>query len=170
MGPITSTTYYRAIVKNGDCGQENSNYVTMTIVTTLPIELLYFKGESSERYNHLTWSTASEHNNNYFEIEKTKDGVVFNKIIKIDGSGNSQTKIDYKFDDYNIDNNINYYRLKQVDFDGKFRYSDVISIDNRIKIKIVSRMVSLMGTEVNEMYRGIVIVEYTDGSIEKIIR
>ena len=170
MGPITSTTYYRAIVKNGVCGQVNSNYVTMTIVTALPIELLYFKGEESERHNHLTWSTASEHNNNYFEIEKTKDGVVFNSIIKIDGSGNSQTKIDYEFDDYNIDNNISYYRLKQVDFDGKFRYSDLISIDNRIRVKIVSRMVSLMGTEVNEMYRGMVIVEYTDGSIEKIIR
>ena len=72
-----------------------------------------------------------------------------------------------------IDNNpydLTYYRLKQVDFDGKFRYSDIISIDNRIKLKIVSRMVSLMGTEVNEMYRGVVIVEYTDGSIEKIIR
>jgi hypothetical protein len=170
MGPITSTTYYRAIVKNGVCSQVNSNYVTMTIVTALPIELLYFKGEVSERYNHLTWLTASEHNNNYFEIEKTKDGVVFYSIIKMDGSGNSQTKIDYEFDDYNIDNNISYYRLKQVDFDGKFRYSDIISIDNRIKLKIVSRMVSLMGTEVNEMYRGVVIVEYTDGSIEKIIR
>jgi hypothetical protein len=136
----------------------------------LPIELLYFKGVSSENHNHITWSTASEHNNNYFEIEKTKDGVVFYSIIKMDGSGNSQTKIDYEFDDYNIDNNISYYRLKQVDFDGKFRYSDIISIDNRIKLKIVSRMVSLMGTEVNEMYRGVVIVEYTDGSIEKIIR
>ena len=137
---------------------------------SLPIELLYFKGVPSERHNHLTWSTASEHNNHYFEIEKTLDGIEFNTINRINGSGNSQTKIDYKFDDYNIDNNINYYRLKQVDFDGKFQYSDVISIDNRIRAKIVSRMVSLMGTEVNEMYRGMVIVEYTDGSIEKIIR
>ena len=65
---------------------------------------------------------------------------------------------------------INYYRLKQTDFNGQFIYSDLISIDTRIKAKIVSRMVSLMGTEVNELYRGIVIVEYMDGSIEKIIR
>ena len=64
----------------------------------------------------------------------------------------------------------NYYKLKQTDYDGKFIYSDIISVDNRIKAKIVSRMVSLMGTEVNEMYRGIVIIEYTDGSVEKIIR
>jgi hypothetical protein len=65
---------------------------------------------------------------------------------------------------------INYYRLKQTDYDGKFKYTDLISIDNRIRVKIVSRMVSLMGTEVNESYRGMVIIEYTDGSIEKIIR
>jgi hypothetical protein len=65
---------------------------------------------------------------------------------------------------------INYYRLKQTDYDGKFKYTDLISIDTRIRAKIVSRMVSLMGTEVNELYRGMVIIEYTDGSIEKIIR
>ena len=136
----------------------------------LPIELLYFKGVPSENHNHITWSTASEHNNNYFDIETTIDGIEYHSITRLSGSGNSQTKIDYEFDDYNIDNGISYYRLKQTDYDGKFRYSDLISIDNRIKPKIVSRMVSLMGTEVNEMYRGIVIVEYTDGSIEKIIR
>jgi hypothetical protein len=136
----------------------------------LPIELLYFKGVPSENHNHITWSTSSEHNNNYFEIETTIDGIEYHSITRMSGSGNSQTKINYEFDDYNIDNGVNYYRLKQTDYDGKFIYSDIISIDNRIKPKIVSRMVSLMGTEVNEMYRGIVIVEYTDGSIEKIIR
>ena len=136
----------------------------------LPIDLLYFKGVPSENHNHITWSTASEHNNNYFEIETTIDGIEYHTINRVSGSGNSNTKIDYEFDDYNIGNDINYYKLKQTDYDGKFRYSDLISIDNRIRAKIVSRMVSLMGTEVNEMYRGVVIVEYTDGSIEKIIR
>jgi hypothetical protein len=136
----------------------------------LPIELLYFNVEKFGRYNHLTWSTASESNNDYFEIEKTNDGVDFYPITRVNGGGNSSIKIDYEYDDYTKDNDVNYYRLKQIDYDAKFTFSDLISVDNRIKPKIVSRMVSLMGTEVNEMYRGIVIVEYTDGSIEKIIR
>jgi len=136
----------------------------------LPIELLYFKVEKFGRYNHLTWSTASESNNDYFEIEKTNDGVDFYPITRVNGGGNSSIKIDYEYDDYTKDNDVNYYRLKQIDYDAKFTFSDLISVDNRIKPKIVSRMVSLMGTEVNEMYRGIVLVEYTDGSIEKIIR
>ena len=137
---------------------------------SLPIELLYFNGEKFGRYNHLTWSTGSENNNDYFEIESTNEGVNFYPITRINGGGNSNTKIDYEYDDYDIDNGVNYYRLKQTDYDGKYQYSDIISIDNRIRPKIVSRMVSLMGTEVNEMYRGVVIIEYTDGSIEKIIR
>jgi hypothetical protein len=118
----------------------------------------------------LSWTTESEHNNDYFNIEKTLDGNIFENIGYIKGAGNSTQSTTYSFTDYNSNGDINYYRLKQTDYDGKFIYSDLISIDTRIRAKIVSRMVSLMGTEVNEMYRGIVIVEYTDGSIEKIIR
>jgi hypothetical protein len=138
--------------------------------TSLPIELIYFNGVSSGRNNFLFWETASEHNNDYFNIEKTLDGETFENIGYIKGEGESTYPTTYSFTDYNSNRDINYYRLKQTDFDGKSTYSDLISIDTRIKAKIISRMVSLMGTEVNETYRGIVIVEYTDGSIEKIIR
>ena len=163
---LTAMNYTDATTQIGN----GTKYRFTPPAIALPIELLYFKGVPSENHNHITWSTASEHNNNYFEIETTIDGIEYHTINRMSGSGNSNTKIDYEFDDYNIGNDINYYKLKQTDYDGKFRYSDLISIDNRIRAKIVSRMVSLMGTEVNEMYRGMVIVEYTDGSIEKIIR
>ena len=138
--------------------------------TALPIGLSQFSVELDQRFNILSWTTESEHNNDYFNVEKTLDGETFENIGYIRGGGTSNQTTTYTFTDYNTKENINYYRLKQTDFDGKFTYSYVISIDTRIKAKIVSRMVSLMGTEVNEMYRGIVIVEYTDGSIEKIIR
>jgi hypothetical protein len=136
----------------------------------LPIELTQFTVKSEQRFNILSWTTESEHNNDYFNIEKTLDGETFENIGYIKGAGNSTYPTTYLFTDYNSNRDINYYRLKQTDLDGKFTYSDLISIDTRIKAKIISRMVSLMGTEVNETYRGIVIVEYTDGSIEKIIR
>ena len=136
----------------------------------LPIGLTQFTVKSDQRFNILSWTTESEHNNDYFNIEKTSDGETFENIGYIKGAGNSTYPTTYLFTDYNSNRDINYYRLKQTDLDGKFTYSDLISIDTRIKAKIISRMVSLMGTEVNETYRGIVIVEYTDGSIEKIIR
>ena len=136
----------------------------------LPITLLSFTGHNTVDGNLIQWQTASEHNNDYFNIEKTSDGETFENIGYIKGAGESTYPTTYSFTDYNSNRDINYYRLKQTDFDGKSTYSDLISIDTRIKAKIISRMVSLMGTEVNETYRGIVIVEYTDGSIEKIIR
>lgn len=136
----------------------------------LPIELISFTGTTQNNVNTLMWATASERNNAYFTLERTANGTDFEVIANINGSGNSQTMNEYTVIDPIYNESINYYRLKQTDYDGKFKYTDLISIDTRIRVKIVSRMVSLMGTEVNESYRGMVIVEYMDGSIEKIIR
>lgn len=136
----------------------------------LPIELISFTGTTQNNVNTLMWVTASERNNAYFTLERTLNGTDFEVIANINGSGNSQEMNEYMVIDPIYNESINYYRLKQTDFDGKFKYTDLISIDTRIRAKIVSRMVSLMGTEVNESYRGMVIVEYMDGSIEKIIR
>jgi hypothetical protein len=170
MGTINSTNYYRAIVKNGVCSQDNSSYVKMTIVTALPIELLFLKGEKHGDYNHLTWSTSSEYNNDYFNIEKTQDGVIYYNIATIKGNGNSNHQIEYEYDDYEIDNNdINYYRLKQTDFDGIFKYSVILSVDNSSKkIKIVIRVINLYGTEVDIYTKGVLILIYDDGSIKKL--
>lgn len=137
---------------------------------SLPIELISFIGTTQNNVNTLMWVTASERNNDYFTLERTFNGTDFEVIANISGAGNSQEMNEYTVIDPINDASLNYYRLKQTDYDGKFIYSDLISIDTRIRAKIVSRAVSLMGTEVNELYRGMVIVEYTDGSIEKIIR
>ena len=137
-------------------------------VSTLPIELLYFKGDVYERYNHLTWSTASETNNDYFNIEKTQDGVVFYNIAKINGAGNSSTQNYYEYDDYELKNNITYYRLKQTDYDGKFKYHDMISVDNREKIRIVVRIINLYGVDVDLNTKGVLILIYEDGTAKKI--
>lgn len=137
---------------------------------SLPIQLVSFSGTTRNNVNTLMWVTSSEHNNDYFTLERTFNGTTYEIIANIGGAGNSNEINEYTVIDPIPTPSINYYRLKQTDYDGKFTYSDLISIDTRIRAKIVSRMVSLMGTEVNEMYRGIVIVEYTDGSIEKIIR
>ena len=135
----------------------------------LPIELLYFNIDKREGYNHLTWSTASEHNNDYFNIEKTQDGVIYHNITTINGSGSSNNQSYYEYDDYDVDRNINYYRLKQTDFDGVFKYHDIISVDNSSnKIKIVVKVINLYGTEVDIDTKGVLILIYDDGSIKKL--
>lgn len=172
IGAITQTLYYRAIVQNVTCPIANSSYVTITVVNGLPIELLYFNVVGNKNKNTLFWSTASESNNDYFNIEKTKNGNDWISIVMMDGAGNSSTQLYYSFSDENVESVINYYRLKQTDFDGKFKYSDIISVDNRdSKSSEISRVVNALGQEVDSQnYRGLIIIEYMDGTSVKIIK
>jgi hypothetical protein len=137
---------------------------------SLPIELIYFNGVSSGRNNFLFWETASESNCSHFNIQKSFDGDYWENLATINGSGNSNTKIKYKVTDYNVKPIINYYRMQQVDYDGNSVTYEIISIDNRIDKKEISSMTNLLGQEINENYKGMIIVTYVDGSIEKIIK
>ena len=139
----------------------------------LPIELLYFKGSVYNSDNILHWSTASEDNNDYFTIEKTKDGIDWEIVTRESGAGNSSNQLYYSSVDENVESIINYYRLKQTDYDGKFKYSDIISIDNRrnLESKEVVKITNILGQEVDlQYYRGLIIIYYTDGSSNKMIK
>jgi hypothetical protein len=103
---------------------------TPTAVNPLPIELLSFNGFSAANGNQLNWSTATETNNNYFDLERSSNANEYSKIATINGAGNSTSTKEYSFIDNHQLNEINYYRLKQVDYNGDFTYSNVISIDN----------------------------------------
>ncbi|MDD3685844.1 MAG: T9SS type A sorting domain-containing protein, partial [Bacteroidales bacterium] len=91
----------------------------------LPVELLDFSIKCNGPENKLFWSTASEINNDYFEVQKSDDGNLWYYIGMVKGAGNSSKINNYSFvDKENIANA--YYRLRQVDFDGKFEYSPAI--------------------------------------------
>ena len=95
----------------------------------LPIELLSFIADwKSTDYEivELKWSTASEVNNDYFEVQRSTDGMNFLTLDTVDGSGNSNSMINYSYDDIHPEyNSSSYYRLKQVDFDGNYSYSNI---------------------------------------------
>ncbi len=141
-------------------------------MVSLPIETVMFKGEKTAQGNKLAWRTDSEHQNDYFTIEKTIDGQVFEIVGKVDGSGNTNKVIEYTLIDDNFINGINYYRLVKTNFDGYSVKTDLISIDNRKEdsAKIVAYETNILGQEINEFYRGLVIVVYTDGTSLKVIR
>lgn len=135
----------------------------------LPIELLHFSGKKVGNKNELYWATSTEINNDYFIIEKSSTGEKFKKIGIVNGAGNSNRLINYSLLDEEVENTINYYRLKQVDFNGSYTISNLISIDNTYQIstrKVIS-VTNLLGQQISENYSGLVIILYSDGSSEK---
>jgi hypothetical protein len=103
---------------------------SVDLANALPVELVNFTARKSGSTVILNWQTASELENDYFEVEVSSTGENFNGIARIDGNGNSNKLIEYEYVDQNPLLGQNYYRLKQVDFDGDVEYSKVIGIFN----------------------------------------
>jgi len=97
----------------------------------LPIELSEFNAEYNPELDvvDVAWTTESEINNDYFLVERSVNGIDFEVINKIRGAGNTQLETQYYVEDPNPFVGVNYYRLKQVDFDGAFKYSEVRSVN-----------------------------------------
>ena len=109
-------------------GQTGTEYIlaSSTDNNILPIELLSFSAVQTNRGSvELKWKTASEINNDYFTIERSRNGLDWEILKTIDGSGNSNTLLSYETTDQNPYTGISYYRLKQTDFDGQFTHSQV---------------------------------------------
>ena len=94
----------------------------------LPIELLYFTGKLQKEGVLLSWETASEKNNDYFELRHSIDAENFRTLSITRGQGTSEGNAKYDYLHSYPHAGINYYRLKQVDFDGTFTYSGIISV------------------------------------------
>lgn len=115
----------RRITQEGDYGNMSN---CLQDVCVLPVELVAFEGEERDCKVQLSWQTASETNSEYFIIERSADGVQFAEIGRVDAAGESQTLVNYHFSDINS-SLLTYYRLKQVDIDGTYAYSDIIKVD-----------------------------------------
>lgn len=147
--------------KNGQWIQENSDPVqgsdpyTMSLKgvssfspfaianqgTSLPVECLAFQATATENGTLLTWSTATEENNDRFELERSLNGVDFEQIATIQGNGTTISRSDYEYQDATaLASTMYYYRLKQIDLDGQFEYAcDIISVEtNRGKNTTIS--------------------------------
>lgn len=98
-------------------------------VNPLPIELLTFTAQYVGQNVKLRWETSSEHNNDYFTIERSADGMNFLDIGTVNGAGNSSVNQNYQFIDHDPYDEITYYRLRQTDFDGTFSRSHIIALE-----------------------------------------
>jgi len=97
--------------------------------TVLPVVLTSFTAMTSEKTVQINWSTASEINNEKFIVETSNIGEVFQPLGEVAGAGTTTEPQNYSFTHHTPSAGINYYRLKQVDFDGTFEYSKVIAIE-----------------------------------------
>jgi len=93
----------------------------------LPVELTRFTATPQSGDVRLDWSTATETNNDFFQVEHSRDGASFTALARVPGNGDSQAPISYRHVHENAPAGINYYRLKQVDYDGAYEYSDVVT-------------------------------------------
>ena len=106
----------------------DGNDFTASFDSPLPVELIDFSARAMDNEVKLGWTTANEVNNDYFTLERSKDGRTFEAIAMISGNGNSTELTKYIHMDQNPQNGMNYYRLKQTDFDGSFSYSDIETV------------------------------------------
>lgn len=116
-----------------------SDYITSTNVPSLhlfsffsladlPVHLLYIKGKAVGRDALIEWATSGEIDNDYFDIERSANGITFSKIGTVKGSGNTSIQKTYQYTDEQPLAGTNYYRIKQVDTNLDFIYSGIVSV------------------------------------------
>lgn len=141
--------------------------------SVLPIELAYFNVEKKDKQVSIEWKTLSEQNNAQFIIERSADGIQYRAIGTITGAGSTLETSNYHFMDENPIEGLNYYRLKQVDFDGAFSYGAVKSImmsskahDIQILPSVTHSTISIKGIPNNENTQ-LDIIQLSTGRIMK---
>lgn len=100
--------------------------------TVLPVEITTFSGENMGGYNTINWTTAAEVNNALFVVEHSADGVNFTPCAELPGAGTDLDGADYRTQDFNPFPELTYYRLKQVDANGAYKYSNTIVIPSGV--------------------------------------
>jgi hypothetical protein len=128
--PLT-TTEYNVLATSTITGCSVQLLATATVTVTdipLPVELLTFMATDQLKSVKLDWTTASETDNDYFSVERSLDGEFWSEIGQVKGSGTTTSVTAYTFTDHYPVVGYQYYRLRQVDFDGEFEYSKVILV------------------------------------------
>lgn len=113
--------------------------VKFQFVSPAPLDLVSFNAKSNFNHVALQWQTENEQNSSHFEIERSTDALNFVNTGQVSSTGNGKTGINqYSFLDESPEPGINYYRLKMVDTDGKFKYShtEKVSFDGNLPVKM----------------------------------
>ena len=150
---VTTTAFTKFTFSAGN--KTGTDPVPAPVASSLPIKLINFTATRQNNQTQLTFSTATEENNAFFAIERSSNGIDFREIGKVNGAGTTTSIQNYSFTDETPMSGINYYRLKQVDFDGQFTYSPVATVvfDNKAGIRLAPTPVQdQLRVELDEMF------------------
>ncbi len=125
---------------------------TINVNSTLPITLISLNGKWKDADVVLSWETENEINTNSFVIERSEDGRLFDAIGTKNASGNFSSRSFYNFTDVDIKSGINYYRLKMIDVDGKYKYSTTL-VMRKVKNNEVKLWPNPFTSEINIAYQ-----------------
>jgi hypothetical protein len=130
---------------------------TLEVASPLYIDLLYFTGQENSGAVVLEWLTVSEQDNDYFTIEKSKDGRFFSPIGQVKSLGTTTEKQTYNFVDKTPYEGLNYYRLKNTSLSGEVDYSSVINVLFELKTPTTvsfypNPVTTLLNVEVSSNY------------------
>ena len=134
--PTTNGTYYCKVSHNTLTIASNNNYKNLVlqsedyILATVPVELLSFTAKNEGAINYIIWQTATEINSSDYDIERSTDGKIFQKIGETKAQGKAA---DYEYIDRYPLSTTTYYRLKVNDLDGKSSYSNIVSLSSNQK-------------------------------------
>ena len=134
--PNANGNIYRLVVAtmndnlaNPDCNYFNDYKLVVVSAGLAPVKLVSFNGSYSNGLSTLNWQTSQEINNDHFELYRSFDGAHFELATTIAGAGNSFVPKNYSYQDrINLKGNNVFYKLKQVDIDGKFSFSNVVRL------------------------------------------
>jgi hypothetical protein len=140
------------------------DWIEFTNNISLPITLLNFTGEIKETYNLINWSTQSEISNNYFTIYKSPNGINWSYLTEVPGQGNSSSKYDYTWRDYDWEDET-YYKLTQTGFNGLSKELGIIFLKR--KVDNVIKMYNIIGQEMDWCTNCVVLELMESGKVKK---
>jgi len=139
---------------------------------SLPITLHYFDAfhiDNIDNTIQIEWITYSEQNNDYFTVLKSYDGYEWSELCKVPGAGNSNMELSYSVRDTNPRPGVQYYKLRQTDYDGQWEEFDVVSVIIKTERKEIVRAYNQMGQEVGIDTKGLLFLVWDNGDVTKII-
>lgn len=155
------------IMIDGYAGTTCSGVTVEADCPTLSADFGSFNYSHEANQLRLKWTTLTEMNTDYFMVMKSTDGIYFKPEGNLSAAGNSSTLRNYEFA---IDNSEEegYYYLKLVDYDGSYQISKTIYVSDDSTPAEILYQVNIFGQKVNDTYKGIRIIHYSDGSTQKI--
>ena len=107
----------------------SARFIDAFDLSIVPVELTSFIGSIVNGNVLLNWTTATETNNSGFEIQRSSDRINFNNIAFVPGFGTTTERRNYSYTDNSANSGKYYYRLKQIDYNGAFAYSDIVEVE-----------------------------------------